>query len=232
MINFDRSGGGPARLRLLDPTKVDHVEVQGKRFPLAADYTASEASYGRINELWIGFVNMVRGENMRGAAGLLLLQPYDPEKIPVIFVHGLVSSAYAWRNVANSLSVDPEIRRRYQFWVFSYSTGNPIAYSALLLRQDLAYAEQSYHFSKVILIGHSMGGLLSRLQVTNTGRALWDGILVPKQMRSMRLNRPIPPLNKHLYFRPIRTSNGSSLSLHHTAEVHFPPAGSERLGFA
>ena len=118
MINFDRSGVGPAHLCLLDPTKVDHVEVQGKSFPLAADYTASEASYGRINEIWIGFVNMVRGENMRGAAGLLLLQPYDPEKIPVIFVHGLVSSAYAWRNVANSLSVDPEIRRRYQFWVF------------------------------------------------------------------------------------------------------------------
>ncbi len=180
VINFDRSGGGPARLRLLDPTKVDHVEMQGKSFPLAADYTASEASYGRINEIWIGFVNMVRGENMRGAAGLLLLQPYDPEKIPVIFVHGLVSSAYAWRNVANSLSVDPEIRRRYQFWVFSYSTGNPIAYSALLLRQDLAYAEQTYHFSKVILIGHSMGGLLSRLQVTNTGRTLWDGIFGPK----------------------------------------------------
>ena len=180
VVNFDGAGGGPARLRLLDPTKVDHVEVQGKSFPLAADYTASEASYGRINEIWIGFVNMVRGEKMRGAAGLLLLQPYDPEKIPVIFVHGLVSSAYAWRNVANSLSVDPEIRRRYQFWVFSYSTGNPIAYSALLLRQDLAYAEQTYHFSKVILIGHSMGGLLSRLQVTNTGRALWDGIFGPK----------------------------------------------------
>jgi pimeloyl-ACP methyl ester carboxylesterase len=180
VINFDQSGGGPARLRLLDPTKVEKVEVHGKSFPLAADYTASEASYGRINEIWIGFVNMVRGENMRGAAGLLLLQPYDPEKIPVIFVHGLFSSAYAWRNVANSLSVDPEIRRRYQFWVFSYSTGNPIAYSALLLRQDLAYAKQTYHFSKMILIGHSMGGLLSRLQVTNTGRALWDRIFGPK----------------------------------------------------
>ena len=151
VINFDQSGGGPARLRLLDPTKVEKVEVHGKSFPLAADYTASEASYGRINEIWIGFVNMVRGEKMRGAAGLLLLQPYDPE-----------------------------IRRRYQFWVFSYSTGNPIAYSALLLRQDLAYAKQTYHFSKMILIGHSMGGLLSRLQVTNTGRALWDRIFGPK----------------------------------------------------
>ncbi len=183
VLDFDRSGSGAVRLRLLDPTKIDQVVLNGKSYPLAADYTAAEASYGRINEIWIGFMNMIRGEHMRGSAGLLLLQPYDPEKIPVIFVHGLLSSAYAWRNVANSLSVDPEIRRRYQFWVFSYSTGNPIAYSALLLRQDLAYAEQTYHFNQVILIGHSMGGILSRLQVTNTGRVLWDGIFGPKADR-------------------------------------------------
>jgi hypothetical protein len=135
ILDFDRLGSG--HLRLLDPTKVDEVSVDKRRYTLAGDYTAAEASYGRINEIWIGFMNMIRGEHMRGAAGLLLLQPYDSEKIPVIFVHGLFSSPYAWRNVANSLSVDPEIRRRYQFWVFSYSTGNPIAYSALLLREDL-----------------------------------------------------------------------------------------------
>jgi pimeloyl-ACP methyl ester carboxylesterase len=180
VLDFDRSGSGTVHLRLLDPTKIDQVVLDGKSYPVAADYTAAEASYGRINEIWIGFMNMIRGEHMRGAAGLLLLQPYDPEKIPVIFVHGLLSSAYAWRNVANSLSVDPEIRRRYQFWVFSYSTGNPIAYSALLFRQDLAYAEQTYHFNQAILIGHSMGGILSRLQVTNTGRVLWDGIFGSK----------------------------------------------------
>jgi pimeloyl-ACP methyl ester carboxylesterase len=98
----------------------------------------------------------------------------------VIFVHGLLSSAYAWENVASSLSDDPEIRRRYQFWVFSYSTGNPIAYSALLLRQDLAYAEDTYHFKQAVLIGHSMGGILSRLQVTNSGRVLWNGVFGPK----------------------------------------------------
>jgi pimeloyl-ACP methyl ester carboxylesterase len=73
---------------------------------------------------------------------------------------------------------------------FSYSTGNPIAYSALLLRQDLAYAEQSYHFKQAILIGHSMGGILSRLQVTNTGRVLWDGVFGPK---ADALYAPQPP---------------------------------------
>jgi pimeloyl-ACP methyl ester carboxylesterase len=180
VVDLDQAGSNTARIRLLDPTKVDLVVVGQGRYTLAGDYTAAEASYGRINEIWIGFMNMIRGEHMRGAAGLLLSRPYDPEKVPVIFVHGLLSSPYVWRNFANSLDLDPEIRRRYQFWVFSYSTGNPIAYSALLLRQDLAYAQETYHFKQAILIGHSMGGILSRLQVTNTGPVLWDSVFGAK----------------------------------------------------
>ena len=181
VVDFTGSEGAlSGRLRLLDPTKVDEITVDQKRYPLGADYSAAMASYGRINETWIGFVNMVRGERMRGGKGLLLLQPYEPNKLPVIFVHGLLSSAYTWRNVANSLNADPELRRRCQFWAFAYSTGNPIAYSALLLRNDLAYAQRTYGIKQVVLIGHSMGGLLSRLQVTNSGRALWDGVFGPK----------------------------------------------------
>src|SRR3984885_10551171 len=49
------------RLRLLDPNKVTDVDLEGSRRPLAADFSAPLASYGRINELWIGFMNMIRG---------------------------------------------------------------------------------------------------------------------------------------------------------------------------
>ena len=151
-----------------------NVDLEGNRYPLAADFSASIASYGRVNENWIGFLNMVRGERMRGGSGLLMLQPYDPTRTPVIFVHGLLSSTYVWRNVVNSLMADPELRQHYQFCGFSYPTGNPIAYSALLLRDDLRYAQQRYGFKQVILIGHSMGGILSRMQVTNSGRVIWN----------------------------------------------------------
>jgi hypothetical protein len=184
VVDFSGGQGAPdAQLRLLDPTKADAITLGHTRQPLAADYSAAMASYGRINETWIGFVNMVRGERMRGGKGLLLLQPYDPDKLPVIFVHGLLSSAYTWRNVANSLNADPELRRRCQFWVFAYSTGSAIAYSASLLREDLAYAQQTYGLKQVVLIGHSMGGLLSRLQVTNSGRVLWDGVFGRRPIR-------------------------------------------------
>jgi pimeloyl-ACP methyl ester carboxylesterase len=103
-----------------------------------------------------------------------MMRPYDPTRIPVVFVHGLLSSPYIWRNVANTLAADPVIRQHYQFWVFSYSTGNPIAYSAYLLRDGLAYAEKVEGFKQIVLIGHSMGGILSRMQATNAGRAIWD----------------------------------------------------------
>jgi triacylglycerol esterase/lipase EstA (alpha/beta hydrolase family) len=152
-------------------------------------------------------MNMIRGEHMRGAAGLLFLQPYDPEKVPVIFVHGLLSTPSAWANVVSSLSSDPEIRRHFQFWGFAYSTGNPIVYSALLLRQDLVYAEETYHFKQAILVGHSMGGIISRLQVTNSGRTLWNGVLVRRQTLFIFRNQTIPRSNRRCFFLRIRSSN-------------------------
>jgi hypothetical protein len=128
VVDFPKLSRAPARLRFFDPDKVNDVDLEGNRYPLAADFSAPLASYGRVNETWIGLLNMVRGERMRGGSGLLMIRPYDPTRIPVIFVHGLLSSTYVWRNVVNSLAADPEIRRHYQFWAFSYSTGNPMAY--------------------------------------------------------------------------------------------------------
>ena len=113
IVDFGRpSNAGPveARLRLVNPLHQNTVEIGGQRFPLAANFSAPLFSYGRLNELWLGFINMIRGENMRYATGLLLPQPYDPNRIPVIFVHGLLSSKFIWRRTALALLQDPEIR--------------------------------------------------------------------------------------------------------------------------
>ncbi len=175
IVEFDKaSKPTTARVRLLDPDKVESTTLAGKPRGLAADYSATYGSYRSINETWIGFLNMARGQHMRGSSGLLFADPYNSKKIPVLLVHGLLATSYTWRNVVNSLTADPRIRRHYQFWVFSYSTGNPIAYSAYLLRTDLAGAQQAFRFKQLILIGHSMGGILARLQVTNSGRKTWD----------------------------------------------------------
>ena len=193
IIDFGRPGASAqaeVRLRLINPHQRDAVEVGGKRFALAADFSAPLLSYDRLNELWLGFINMIRGGNMRSASGLLLQEPYDPDRIPVIFVHGLLSSKYIWRRTALALLQDPDIRRHYQFWAFSYATGNPIAFSALQLRDDLAFAQERFGLPRgVVLIGHSMGGLLSRMQVTNSGRTIWNEVFGP---RAQELDSEVP----------------------------------------
>jgi len=179
-----------ASVHLINPRALTHVRLEGKPFVLAADFTAPMASYGRIDSLWTNFINMIRGERMSGKSGLVFLEPYDPHRIPVVFVHGLLSSAAAWKNVANSLIRNPEIRRDYEFWVFEYPTGTPIGVSALKLREDLAAVQTQYQSTKdIVLIGHSMGGLLCRMQVTNSGRVLWNPIF---KDRAETLYREIP----------------------------------------
>jgi pimeloyl-ACP methyl ester carboxylesterase len=133
---------------------------------------------------------MIRGENMCGTPGLLLLEPYDPDRVPVIFVHGLLSSSFIWRSTALGLLQDPEIRRRYQFWIFSYPTGNPISFSGLRLREDLGFVQERFGPQHgIVLIGHSVGGLLSRILVTTSGRTIWDEIFDP---RAQKLYREVP----------------------------------------
>jgi hypothetical protein len=155
IVDFGRPGASApteVHIRLINPRQRDAVEVDGKRFALAADFSARLLSYGRLNELWVGLMNMIRGGNMRTTPGLLLQEPYDPDRIPVIFVHGLLSSQFIWRRTALALLPDPDIRRYYQFWAFSYPTGNPISFSALQLRDDLAFAQKRFDLPLHLLI--------------------------------------------------------------------------------
>src|SRR5437899_7297117 len=96
-------------------------------------------------------------ETYNAACGELtvLLQPYDPDRTPLVFVHGLFSTPFDWVQTINGLQADPEIRKHYQFWIFAYPTGNPILYSALRLREELAKADQLYPNHKpYVVVGH------------------------------------------------------------------------------
>ena len=106
--------------------------------------------------------------------GLYTLQPYDPDRTPIVFVHGLISTARMWRNVVNELEFDPVLRGRYQCWVFNYPTGNPVLYSALRCREELTKAQKIYGLPHgVVLVGHSMGGIVARMQAITLDRAAW-----------------------------------------------------------
>ena len=113
--------------------------------------------------------------------GLSLLQPFVRGKIPVVFVHGLWSSPWSWSRMVESLENDRTLTARYQFWTFGYSTGDPLPYTASLLRRDLDEIRQKFDpehsdgaFDRMILIGHSMGGLITKMMAQETGTRLWQ----------------------------------------------------------
>jgi hypothetical protein len=165
-----------ATLALYDPTRRTGVRVAGAQRPLAADFGAPLAYYPEPG-LLLGFMAMIRPANYENRAGLYMLEPYDPDRIPVILIHGLTSIPQMWVPTISAIESDPEIRGRYQFWVFDYPTGDPVALSALKLRESLAEIYQLYPKTKdMVLISHSMGGLLSQMQAVTTKRVLWDDV--------------------------------------------------------
>jgi hypothetical protein len=112
---------------------------------------------------------------------LVSATPYRPGLIPVVFVHGTESSIVRWAEMVNRLQADPEIRRRFQFWFFQYESGSPVALSSLRLREALAGAlerldpeQRDPALRRMVLIGHSQGGLLVKMQVIDSGDRLWN----------------------------------------------------------
>lgn len=168
-----------ATLALRRPAKQLTVNVEGKTRPLAANFSAPLSYYPPPGNLLVmGFLGGLKNSNYPAPTGLYFLQPYDPERIPLVFVHGLFSTPWDWVQTINGLQADPEIRKHYQFWVFAYPTGNPILYSALRLREQLAKADQLYPNHKpYVVVGHSMGGMLTQDQVVTVTEGMWDKAL-------------------------------------------------------
>ena len=176
--------GHDATLSLIDPTEKPKARVAGADRLLDADFSAPLAYYPNQSEYWNGIMGALHVNSYMGTTGLYEMQPYDPQRIPVIFVHGLISTARMWRNVINELEFDPQLRQRYQFLVFNYPTGNPPAYSALRLREELARFYQLHPDARpCVLVGHSMGGILSHMQVTNLDRDAWNAMGKDKAAR-------------------------------------------------
>lgn len=166
--------GYDATLTLRDPGERSTARIGGVERPLQSDLSAPLAYYPAVNQTWTGLMGAMRVNAYMSRTGLYLLQPYDSHRIPLIFVHGLISTPQLWRNVINELEMDPELRGRYQCWVFAYPTGNPYAYSAMRFREELDKARKIYGFPHgIVVVGHSMGGLLTHMQAVTLTQADW-----------------------------------------------------------
>ncbi|HSB81333.1 MAG TPA: alpha/beta hydrolase, partial [Candidatus Methylomirabilis sp.] len=164
-----------ATLELYVDSDTESVQVDGRLVPLEAEPTAALAYMLSGSTVWdYEFKGFLLGDFFRQEipGQLFALEPYRPGRIPVVFVHGTASSPARWAEMFNELQNDPVIRQHYQFWFFIYETGNPILYSALRLRESLetALAEidprgQDPALRKMVIVGHSQGGLLTKLMV-------------------------------------------------------------------
>ena len=174
-----------ATLDLYNTYDVPRTTIGGKTVPLEADDTAVLAYVLASPEIWERELKaFFSGVFSEGApTQLASIDPYRAGRIQVVFVHGTASSVGRWADMVNDLLDDPRIRDRYQFWFFTYDTGNPVLYSALLLREALRDAVQKLDptgkdpaLSEMVIIGHSQGGLLAKALVVDTGDRLWDAI--------------------------------------------------------
>jgi len=175
-----RFDGNTCEIAIEDPLASETTRFEGHTVPLAADFTVPLAAMLEDDANNPKKQNLARYFNpgkYDETARIVGLEPYDPDKTVVLVVHGLASSQATWTPLINTLRDDAEIRRNYQFWFFSYPSGYPYPYSAMLLRQELDRANEIYPNRKpMVVIGHSMGGCISRLMMTDTGDDLWQGI--------------------------------------------------------
>ena len=129
-----------------------------------------------------GDFSFLGGPN-RDSGGLYMLHPYHPGLIPVVFVHGTASSPARWAEMANELIGDSAIASHYQIWFFIYNSGNPILLSAMKLRESLQAVRSDVDpndkdpaLDRMVVIGHSQGGLLTKMTVVNSGTRFWDNV--------------------------------------------------------
>lgn len=203
-----------ARLELYPADGPSSVRVGDRDVPLELQPTAALAYQLEGAPVWdfeiAGFrfadTNAIFGD------GLIMLHPYRSGRIPVILVHGTASSPARWAEMINELMHDPVLRGRIQFWLFMYNTGQPVLYSAHLMRQalrdivtELDPNGKDPALRRMVLIGHSQGGLLAKLMAISSGTRFWDAnISVPfEEVEMAPETREL--LRESIFFEPVPT---------------------------
>ncbi len=178
-----------------DPLAAESVRVDGHTYPLAANFTASYALLlAREKPQKLGFARLLRPQEYAATARVARLEPYNPNKTVVLVIHGLMDTPVTWVPMVNDLRGDVDFRRNYQVWFYSYPSGYPYPYSAVILRHELDAIEKKFPLRKpMVVIGHSMGGCITRTLITDTGTKLWmDAFGRPPAKTEM------PAASKHL----------------------------------
>lgn len=172
------------KLQLFDPRESDGVLVGQTLVPIATDLSTPLAWFltDPRNSLLETFA-FLRPDRASRLEGLYMVQPFDPDRIPVLMVHGIWSSPLTWMEMFNELQSDPVLRDKYQFWFYMYPTGEPLAFTTAKLRDRLkTLREECDHLGRnrqlndMVVVGHSMGGLMAYLLSVDSEDKLWNAV--------------------------------------------------------
>jgi len=199
--------GLKARLELYSTYETTSVTVAGRQIPLEADLSATLAYGTQKADLWrYDLKGFFRGSQALRQNGLILPQPFEPGRIPVVLVHGTASNPSYWAELVNSLSADRDLRGRYQYWLFLYSTGSPIVLSAASLRQELTALVERFDpegrdeaLHRMVVIGHSQGGLLAKLMAVHTSADELARKMGMQSLEELDLDPDVEALAHELY---------------------------------
>ena len=179
-------------IRAYDPYKYEQIQLAGKNYPLAANFSTPYGLWLAQNNLGkAAYLTLIDRDNRLTMPHLYMLEPYNPNKKVIVLVHGLASSPEAWIRLTNDIMGDKVLRENYQVWQVFYSTNMPITESRFqiyaLLKQSFAQVNANASAKNdAVLIGHSMGGIIARLLVSDAD--------VTQKALSMMSNRQ---LNKY-----------------------------------
>lgn len=212
VLRFDPAAGQEdlaAVLEFHNPLPPHGVSVGTGEIPMAADFTAPVAKTLEVapRTYFAGFIEP--GQAATTTARLSFLEPYQPGKVPIVLIHGLYSDPQSWADLINDLRVAPGFLDRFQLWVFRYPTGQGFLQSAAALRTELREAvgqlesrggDPALH--NIVLIGHSMGGLVAKLQVTHSEDVLWSRLANRPLEQIVTTERTRAVLAETCYFDP------------------------------
>ena len=216
-VRFDDAVNGIAdgrlrgRLELYPADKSTTVEIDGHTVPLELDPTATLAYSLERAPVWATeFGSFLTADFRVNRESLIMMRPYLPGRVPVVLIHGTASSPARWGEMYNELSNDAVLRDRVQFWVFTYSTSNPILQSADELRRALSDIVKEVDpegrdpaLRRMVLIGHSQGGLLARLMVSESGSRFWDSVSSVPLSQIEASPAALALLQRAMFFEPV-----------------------------
>ncbi len=191
IMEFPEEKGALPVLKMISRAVQDHIKVGKMNYELAGDASASLEVYWSLTgaKQW-RFMGLLNPVKLRDVMGLSSMENYDPKRIPVILTHGLASDPTTFTVLVNSLVSNPDIAKNYQFWYFGYPTGVAWTITSDKYRQSLKAVRErvdpdkkNKNWDRMVVVGHSMGGLITHYSQCEESWRMLETILTPEAQK-------------------------------------------------